>query len=160
MCGRDLEKARDPVMQGWMEEFETRARTGELYIIRILQQANTRPARHRGAHNGMNSASSHRPSDSASTLLPQTMSKTMSSLALATTNVPQSHKTIINALVNRLRVKVCCSFGEMGKAYVAIAPLQFWIKSPCRRIRCCSPAGRRASHPALTHATPYSYLCT
>ncbi|KAG8732817.1 Ras GTPase activating protein ira2 [Ceratobasidium sp. 423] len=59
----------------------------------------------------------HRTSDSASTLLPtaatggQSMNKTMSSLALVPTNVPQSHKTIINALVNRLRVKLPCNSG-------------------------------------------------
>ncbi|KAJ1309139.1 hypothetical protein OPQ81_004812 [Rhizoctonia solani] len=59
----------------------------------------------------------HRTSDSASTLLPtgaagaQTMNKTMSSLALGSTNIPQSHKTIINALVNRLRVKLPCNSG-------------------------------------------------
>ncbi|KAF8681504.1 GTPase-activator protein for Ras-like GTPases [Rhizoctonia solani] len=63
----------------------------------------------------------HRTSDSASTLLPtvggggggggQNMNKTMSSLALASTNVPQSHKAIINALVNRLQAKLPCNSG-------------------------------------------------
>ncbi|CAE6422943.1 unnamed protein product [Rhizoctonia solani] len=59
----------------------------------------------------------HRTSDSASTLLPtvggggQSMSKTMSSLTLVSTNVPQSQKAIINALVNRLRVKLPCNSG-------------------------------------------------
>ncbi|CAE6451306.1 unnamed protein product [Rhizoctonia solani] len=59
----------------------------------------------------------HRTSDSASTLLPtaaaggQSMNKTMSSLALVSTNVPSSHKAIINALVNRLRVKLPCNSG-------------------------------------------------
>lgn len=42
--------------------------------------------------------------------------KTMSSLALAsTTGSPQSHKAIINALVNRLRVKVSRSATQMAK---------------------------------------------
>ncbi|KAG8745587.1 Ras GTPase activating protein ira2 [Ceratobasidium sp. 414] len=52
----------------------------------------------------------HRPSDSASTLLPQQPGgKTMSSLALVST--PHSHNAIINALVNRLRVKLPCNSG-------------------------------------------------
>ncbi|KEP55513.1 RasGAP domain protein [Rhizoctonia solani 123E] len=73
----------------------------------------------------------HRTSDSASTLLPtagpggQSMNKTMSSLALVSTStVPQSHKTIINALVNRLRVKLPCNSGLNLHAVESDPPLQ------------------------------------
>ncbi|CAE6527674.1 unnamed protein product, partial [Rhizoctonia solani] len=70
----------------------------------------------------------HRTSDSASTLLPrvggQGANKTMSSLTLASTNVPQSHKTIINALVNRLRLKLPCNSGLNLHAVESDPPLQ------------------------------------
>ncbi|KAH7343309.1 hypothetical protein B0J17DRAFT_171910 [Rhizoctonia solani] len=72
----------------------------------------------------------HRTSDSASTLLPtaaaggQSMNKTMSSLTLASTGVPQSHKVIINALVNRLRVKLPCNSGLNLHAVESDPPLQ------------------------------------
>ncbi|KAG9123617.1 Ras GTPase activating protein ira2 [Ceratobasidium sp. 392] len=56
----------------------------------------------------------HRPTDSASQLLPQASGggagKTMSSLALVS-STPHSHNQIINALVNRLRVKLPCNSG-------------------------------------------------
>jgi hypothetical protein len=45
----------------------------------------------------------------------QSINKTMSSLALVSTSVPQSQRTIINALVNRLQVKVrFVGFGVAG----------------------------------------------
>ncbi|KAG9100039.1 Ras GTPase activating protein ira2, partial [Ceratobasidium sp. 370] len=63
-----------------------------------------------GAGTMQGSTHFHRPSDSASTLLPQQPGgKTMSSLALVST--PHSHNVIINALVNRLRVKLPCNSG-------------------------------------------------
>ncbi|KAG8698777.1 Ras GTPase activating protein ira2, partial [Ceratobasidium sp. 394] len=63
-----------------------------------------------GAATMQGSTHFHRPSDSASTLLPQQPGgKTMSSLALVST--PHSHNAIINALVNRLRVKLPCNSG-------------------------------------------------
>ncbi|QRV73161.1 GTPase-activating protein [Ceratobasidium sp. AG-Ba] len=63
----------------------------------------------------------HRPSDSASTLLPQ--QKTMSSLALVAT--PNSHNAIINALVNRLKVKqLPCNSGLNLHAVESDAALQ------------------------------------
>ncbi|KAG8678392.1 Ras GTPase activating protein ira2, partial [Ceratobasidium sp. 395] len=65
----------------------------------------------------------HRPSDSASTLLPQAPGgKTMSSLALVST--PHSHNAIINALVNRLRVKLPCNSGLNLHAVESDAALQ------------------------------------